>query len=251
LTLSPIGRVLSTIRKREVQSLLMGGQACILYGAAEFSRDADLAVFASRDNLTSLDAALADLSAENIAVPPFEIEYLERGHAVHFRCRDPELRGVRLDVMTRMRGVEPFHRLWERRTTFPLPEGLEVEALSLPDLVASKKTQRDKDWPMIRRLVEANYEQFFSEPGEERVRFWLGEVRTPELLVECASRFPQAAREMASRRPAVAAALAGDEAATARRMEEEQAREMELDRAYWAPLRAELEALRRERRRRP
>jgi hypothetical protein len=104
---------------------------------------------------------------------------------------------------------------------------------------------------MIRRLVEANYEQFFSEPGEERVRFWLGEVRTPELLVECASRFPQAAREMASRRPAVAAALAGDEAATARRMEEEQAREMELDRAYWAPLRAELEALRRERRNRP
>ncbi|HET6342768.1 MAG TPA: hypothetical protein VFG78_11375 [Gemmatimonadota bacterium] len=249
MSLSPIARVLFTIRERNVRSLLMGGQACILYGAAEFSRDADLAVFASRDNLENLNDALSSLAAEVVAVPPFEIEYLERGHAVHFRCRHPDLRGVRIDVMTRMRGVDPFPDLWERRTTFPLPEGLDVEAMSLPDLVASKKTQRDKDWPMIRRLVEANYEQFFNEPGEERVRFWLGELRTPELLVECASRFAEAARRLAVERPAVADALSGDEAETARRLEEEQAREMEADRAYWAPLRAELEALRRERRR--
>ena len=249
MSLSPIARVLFTIRERNVRSLLMGGQACILYGAAEFSRDADLAVFASRDNLENLNDALSSLAAEVVAVPPFEMEYLERGHAVHFRCRHPDLRGVRIDVMTRMRGVDPFPDLWERRTTFPLPEGLEIEAMSLPDLVASKKTQRDKDWPMIRRLVEANYEQFFNEPREERVRFWLGELRTPELLVECASRFAEAARRLAVERPAVAAALSGDEAETARRLEVEQAREMEADRAYWAPLRAELEALRRDRRR--
>jgi len=227
----------------------MGGQACILYGAAEFSRDADLAVFASRDNLENLNDALSDLAAEVVAVPPFEMQYLERGHAVHFRCRHPDLRGVRIDVMTRMRGVDAFPDLWERRTSFPLPEGLEVEAMSLPDLVASKKTQRDKDWPMIRRLVEANYEQFFDEPGEERVQFWLEELRTPELLVECASRFPEAARHAARERPAVAAALSGDEAEVAMRLEQEQAREMELDRVYWAPLRVELEELRRERRR--
>ncbi|MGH7587332.1 MAG: hypothetical protein ACRELU_01950 [Gemmatimonadota bacterium] len=249
MSLSPIARVLSTIRGRRVQSLLMGGQACILYGAAEFSRDADLAVFASRDNLENLSDALSDLAAEVVAVPPFEIEYLERGHAVHFRCRHPDLRGVRLDIMTRMRGVDPFPDLWERRTTFPIPEGLDVEAMSLPDLVASKKTQRDKDWPMIRRLVEANYEQFFAEPGEERVRFWLEELRTPELLVECASRFADAAGRTAAKRPAVAAALFGDEAETALHLEKERAREMETDRAYWVPLRAELEALRRERRR--
>ena len=250
MSLSPIARVLSTIRERDVRSLLMGGQACILYGAAEFSRDADLAVFASRDNLENLNDALSNLAAEVVAVPPFEMQYLERGHAIHFRCRHPDLRGVRIDVMTRMRGVDPFPDLWERRTTFPLPEGLDVEAMSLPDLVASKKTQRDKDWPMIRRLVEANYEQFFAEPGEERVQFWLEELRTPELLVECAARFPEAARRAWPERPAVAAALSGDEAEVAMGLEQEQAREMEADRAYWAPLRAELEELRRERRRR-
>jgi len=51
LTPSPIGRVLSTLRKHRVQALLMGGQACILYGAAEFSRDVDIAVLASPENL--------------------------------------------------------------------------------------------------------------------------------------------------------------------------------------------------------
>ena len=47
----------------------MGGQACILYGAAEFSRDADFAVLSSADNLARLRAALDDLNGEVIAVP--------------------------------------------------------------------------------------------------------------------------------------------------------------------------------------
>ena len=76
---SPIRKALSTIRKHRVDHLLMGGQACVLYGAAEFSRDLDLAL---------------------------------------------------------------------------LPDPANLDLLSLPDLIAAKKTQRDKDWPMIRRLIE-------------------------------------------------------------------------------------------------
>jgi hypothetical protein len=34
---SPILKALSTIRRHQVAHLLMGGQACVLYGAAEFS----------------------------------------------------------------------------------------------------------------------------------------------------------------------------------------------------------------------
>ena len=44
MTPNPIGKVLSTFRKHRVRALLMVGQACILYGAAEFSRDVDVAV---------------------------------------------------------------------------------------------------------------------------------------------------------------------------------------------------------------
>jgi PHD/YefM family antitoxin component YafN of YafNO toxin-antitoxin module len=54
----------------------MGGQACVFYGAAEFSRDTDLALLSLPENLERFRAALADLEAECIALPPFEADYL-------------------------------------------------------------------------------------------------------------------------------------------------------------------------------
>lgn len=89
MTPSPILKVLSTIRASGVRSLLMGGQACVLFGGAEFSRDTDILVLADDDNLDRLSAAVADLEAAVIAVPSFEADFLARGHAVHFRCRRP------------------------------------------------------------------------------------------------------------------------------------------------------------------
>jgi len=100
LTPSPIHRVLSSMRKNGVKSLLMGGQACVLYGAAEFSRDIDLAISADPANLERLQSAVDELEAIVIAVPPFQRQYLEAGQAVHFRCQhrchgqDARARGV-------------------------------------------------------------------------------------------------------------------------------------------------------------
>lgn len=85
LTPSPILKALSTIRTMGVRSLLMGGQACVLYGGAEFSRDTDLVVLADDENLRKLADAVLALEADVIAVPPFERRFLEKGHAVHFR----------------------------------------------------------------------------------------------------------------------------------------------------------------------
>jgi len=152
---------------------------------------------------------------------------------------------MRVDVMSHMRGVEPFDRLWERRTTFALPELGDVDVLSLPDLVAAKKTQHDKDWPMVRRLVDASYLRDGREPTLPRVQFWLAELRTPSLLVECAERFRATAERAATTRPAVAAALRADVQAVERDLAREEETERSRDRTYWAPLRAELEELRR------
>jgi len=223
----------------------MGGQACILYGAAEFSRDADFAVLSSSDNLTRLGSALDELAAEVIAVPPFEREYLEKGHAIHFRAHHPDADGFRIDVMSKLRGVDEFPLLWERRSTFAPSGAGEVEVLSLPDLVASKKTQRDKYWVMIRRLVEASYARDGESPSPERVDFWIRESRTPEVLIACARAFPEEAQQIAQIRNAAAAALQADESGVEQALAEEEARERALDREYWRPLRAELEELRR------
>jgi hypothetical protein len=134
---------------RQVRALLMGGQACVFYGAAEFSRDTDLLILADAENLKRLSAALQDLHAECIAVPPFAAEYLERGHAIHFRCHHPDATNMRVDLMCKSRGVDPFPALWERRTTIADKDGTSYELLALRDLVQAKKTQRSKDWPML------------------------------------------------------------------------------------------------------
>jgi hypothetical protein len=100
----------------------MGGQACILYGAAEFSPDIDLAIMANPDNLSRLEKVLSVLKAESIAVPPFHQKYLKLGHAVHFRCMDPDVERIRIDIMSKMRGLDSFSKLWQRRTTVVLEE---------------------------------------------------------------------------------------------------------------------------------
>jgi hypothetical protein len=244
---SPIHKVLSTMRQHGVRCLLMGGQACVLYGAAEFSRDTDFAILAEQENLDILRRALADLQAKTIAVPPLEKRYLDRGHAVHFRCAHPDALGLRIDIMARMRGMEDFATLWKRRTTFELPHGLSVEAMSLPDLVRAKKTQRDKDWPMIRRLLEANYFENREQPTPQRITFWLRELRTAPLLIETADSFSSRARELQAERPLLTFAIgkAVEDLDSALYLEQRQ--EQAVDRQYWLPLRAELEALRRER----
>ncbi len=246
---NPIRKVLSSIQRNRVRALLMGGQACVLYGAAEFSRDTDLAILASPANFVRLRRALADLQAEVIAVPPFEPRFLNKGHAIHFRCRHPEAAGMRVDVMTKMRGVDSFPKLWRRRTTTTLEDGTECDLISLPDLVRAKKTQRDKDWPMLRRLLEANYFKHREQPTPQQLRFWMLELRTPELLIELASAKPQLRRRLEETRALLDFAEPGNEAALADALLKEELAEREIDRRYWAPLKKELEQLRLVRRR--
>jgi hypothetical protein len=84
-------KALSAMREYGVEALLMGGQACVLYSAAEFSRTVGFAILASPVNLERLRAAMDALRAEVIAVPPFEAPYLERlrieGAAKASQCR--------------------------------------------------------------------------------------------------------------------------------------------------------------------
>jgi hypothetical protein len=225
----------------------MGGQACVLYGAAEFSRDTDIVTVTDADNLGRLQAAVDALRAESIAVPPFERRFLEAGHAVHFRCRLPGVEGMRLDVMAKIRGLPDFETLWNRRTTLETADTL-IDVLALPDLVTAKKTQRDKDWPMIGRLVEAHYARHARAPHDAMTDFWLRELRSPPILIDVAQAAPQICQKLEPVRPLLALAAAGDAEALARALRAEEDAEREADRRYWAPLKQELEQLRRDRR---
>ena len=151
---------------------------------------------------------------------------------------------MRVDVMSEMRGVDSFAKLWRRRTIIELPDKTIAELLSLPDLVQAKKTQRDKDWPMIRRLVEANYFQHRRKPSTTQIKFWLRELRTPQLLIEVAQAHVSLARRIVPKRSLLEHAVAGEVAQLERALQVEEAAERAEDKSYWSPLLKELEELR-------
>jgi hypothetical protein len=102
----------------------MGGHACVVYGAAESSRDLGLLILCDPANLACFKGARDELSAWR---------------------RLPDSGGAAA-------------RSTERRSG--------VELLSLEDLVSAKKTQPDKDWPMIRRLVEVSWHSRAEPPSQ-------------------------------------------------------------------------------------
>ena len=133
----------------------------MFYGAAEFSRDTDFAILAGASNLARLRQTLAELQADVIAVPPFEMRFLRRGHAIHFRCQHPEAPRVRLDVMSKMRGVDSFEKLWRRRVSIELPDQTKCEVLESMSGVI--------DVPRTKLRFDPRFDPFF----------WLGRRREP------------------------------------------------------------------------
>ena len=247
MTPNPILKVLSTLKKHNVKSLLIGGQACIIYGACEFSRDSDFFILSTTDNLESLKKALKTLKAKLIYVPPLERDYLERGHACHFRCNAKDVKGLRVDVIAKMRGCGPFDELWERRAKVSLKKGIAIDILSLQDLVWSKKTQRDKDWLMLKRLVDNDIIQNEYKQQESRIKWWIRECRDAAILIELAKRYPEAAKENTAYRPLLSTACSSDPEVLDSQLRDEEMKERKNDKEYWAPLRKELELLRHKR----
>src|SRR5205823_3668831 len=94
-----------------------------------------------------------------------------------------------------------FATLWERRTSFGDENGIVYDLLCIPDLVEAKKTQRDKDWPVIELLLTIHYRENANAPQPDWIEFWLREARTPELLAELCQRFPTEAAALKSQRP--------------------------------------------------
>lgn len=245
MTRNPILRVLSTFRKHRVRCLLIGGQACIIYGAAEFSRDSDFVVLCQSANLKRLADALRELRADNIYVPPLDAKHLRRGHACHFRCRSGPARGLRIDIMSRLRGCDPFGRMWKRRKRVSIPGMGTIDVIGLADLVRCKKTQREKDWLMLERLVENDIAGNLN-PDKGRIRWWLLECRNADALMRLSTEHAGLTRDVVKRRPLLGAALKRERRTLLRMLEREKLAEVARDKEYWRPLREELERMRHE-----
>jgi len=107
-----------------------------------------------------------------------------------------------------------------------------------------------RDTDLLQRLLEAHYLQHRAAPTPAQQRFWLLELRTPELLIEAVRSWPGLAAELSNQRPLLHLAESGTLSQLSEALGAEQSAEQERDRAYWQPIKTELEQLRHAARRR-
>ena len=112
-------------------------------------------------------------------------------------------------------------------------DGSIYEILGIEDLVKAKKTQRDKDWPMIRRLLDSHYDEFQDNPTEEQIRFWLRESRTPEVLIAVAARYPELRDRVLKNRAVLQETFSASRTAVRHALAIEEAAERTSDEIYW------------------
>jgi len=132
-----------------VRYLVISGQACILYGASQFTEDIDLWIQPASSNLASFLRAMARVKARVYKLtPPITLKYVRKGHGFHFRIG----RDLFLDVMGRPPRVGRFLGAFSRAREFKTDWGtLRVSAPE--DLVLLKQTNRPGDYEAISNLV--------------------------------------------------------------------------------------------------
>lgn len=184
------------------------------------------------------------LKAKPIYVPRLSINYLRKGHACYFRCQAKDVEGLRIDLLSKLRRCDSFNKLWQRRKTIFLKDGNSIDMIGLFDLVQSKKTQRDKDWLMLKRLVENDMLIHKDNPLPKRVVWWLLESRNADSLVNLSKGYPQIVKRCITKRPLLVFAVDQKVKKLSQALVQEEFLERQRDAEYWKPLREELERLR-------
>lgn len=136
----------------QVAYLLISGQAAILYGAATFSEDIDIWIRPTPENAGRLMQSLAACRARVYKLtPPITRRNLMAGHGFHFVI---PTRGTPayLDVMGRPPRVGSFSSAHRQARIMRTPWG-RIPVVSIPDLIALKRTPRLSDYEVISSLV--------------------------------------------------------------------------------------------------
>src|SRR6266481_6114811 len=155
-----IARFFHDLKVREVDYLLISGQATVLYGAATFSEDLDLWVRPSTPNVKAFLGVLSELGAKYYKLtPPFEFNYLEAGHGFHFVFPGEPGEDVFLDVMAKPPRVADFEKAAKSAVWLEADWGL-IHTIGIRDLVELKKTQRVEDYPIISNLALQYFTSF-------------------------------------------------------------------------------------------
>ena len=243
----PFERVLRAFEEAGVKHLVIGGQAAVAYGAAQYTQDADLWVEPTVRNLARLRRALGALNARQRFLPPLELRHLKRGHGIHFTL----LHGNEvffLDLLGKPPRVDSFANAWKDATLINW-RGLNIRIMDVRRLVNTKKTNREQDYIAIQRLAELVYRRAQRDPKQRKgtLGWLLAELRTPRYLKAVARRWrgAKAALRNTSRPAARLAAGNASLKEIQAALDEEKMRYQQANIDYWKPLLQELREIRK------
>lgn len=142
-------RLLHSLKDHKVNFVIIGGVACIAHGHARLTKDIDIFVEPTRENMQktfkALEACGYDLMDTTIE-EALQKKLLFRQYI------------LKTDIHPSVTGVV-FEDVWENKVLYKL-EGVDVYFASLDDLIAMKKAAaRDQDLIDIRFLEEIKRQQ--------------------------------------------------------------------------------------------
>jgi predicted nucleotidyltransferase len=148
--------ILAALERHDVRYVLIGGLAANAHGVRRTTRDVDVIVERSRDNLGRLADAARELEVGSPVIDsrlreidPLDVDDLANAANVSLDTREGEL-----DVMNEAKGAPPFERLASRAVTVEV-FGTRVRVAGLDDLIALKRAAgRDVDLRDIADLTD-------------------------------------------------------------------------------------------------
>ena len=143
-----------------LRAILSSGQAVVLHRLAMMSKDGDWIVREDEDALVHILRVLNRNGARYRFGAPFDVRWLAGGWSSHFEFMNENLR-IRTDFVSRPPRITPARLagIWmeQEKRDFPF-----VDAADLAEI---KKTNREKDYPIIGELARK------MEHPEERLRY--------------------------------------------------------------------------------
>ena len=143
--MTPFSQLLQRIADAEIDFVIVGGFAAVTHGSSYVTRDIDLCLVLSQENIERLRRALADLNPRHRMTPQrlSFLTYPPAGQPVQnlYLVTDA---GV-VDVLSSVLGVGDFARLKAKADVLAV-EGRNYAVMALEDLIAAKEALgREKD----------------------------------------------------------------------------------------------------------
>ena len=169
-----------------LRAVVCSGQAVVLHRLAVVSKDGDWILREDSESVSHVLGVLARHRATYRFGAPFDLRWLSQGWSSHFEFRRGALR-VRTDFFTRPPRISAsaLRRLWKEQ------EDRDPPFVGPVDLAQLKKTDREKDYPVIGELA-----RLMVDPSEKLLY-----SRSARDLMRLGAEHAELARRLSKRRP--------------------------------------------------